>query len=194
LWQINWAWEADIAVKTALEDGTFREICIWLNHISSPRNNASEFLGVMNRRRIWNTCEQIAGHYFALLDQRQISSQDQNHVERLDSKERVFAYDHPAHNVERLIWVQSWDELNGASAIAEAIWDSGGILIGLGMILHRKRIFAGKTDDQVMGSDRERCRISTRPWIKGLIAHMDQAGAGIRGLTVRLHIFFQHDS
>ncbi|SPJ85447.1 uncharacterized protein FTOL_11228 [Fusarium torulosum] len=185
LWQIYWAWEADIAVNTSLEDHiSLREACLWLHHISSPtRNQTSEFLGLINRRRIWNTCEQIAGHYFASLDQTRISSRDQGHMEGLDAKEKAIAYAHPEHNVERLIWFQSWDELNGASATAEAIWDSDGILIGLGMILHRKRTFAGKTDDQVMGSDRETCRISTRPWIKGMIAHMDQAGAGIRGLT-----------
>jgi hypothetical protein len=195
LWQIQWAWEADIAFKTTLEDRkSFREACLWLNHISSPtRNRTSEFLGVINRRRIWNTCEQIAGHYFALLDQTRIPSRDHDHMEGFEAKEKAIAYAHTEHNVERLIWLQSWDELNGASATAEAIWDSDGILIGLGMILHRKRIFAGKTDDQVTGSDRETCRISTRPWIKGMIAHMDQAGAGILGLTVRLYIILGHN-
>ncbi|KAM0188837.1 hypothetical protein ACHAPI_010348 [Fusarium lateritium] len=105
-------------------------------------------------------------------------------MEELDAKEEKMAHAHPEYSVERLIWIESWDELNGASATVEAIWDSDGLLIGLGMILHRKRSFAGKTYDQVMGSDRETCRISTRPWITGMIAHMDQAGTGIRGLTV----------
>ncbi|KAM0327798.1 hypothetical protein ACHAPQ_007355 [Fusarium lateritium] len=186
LWQGNWAWETDIAVKTALGDrASFREACLWLDQVSLPtRNQTSEFLGVINRRRIWNSCEQIAGHYFALLDQTQIPSQDHDHMEELDAKEEKMAHAHPEYSVERLIWIESWDELNGASATVEAIWDSDGLLIGLGMILHRKRSFAGKTYDQVMGSDRETCRISTRPWITGMIAHMDQAGTGIRGLTV----------
>lgn len=194
-WQMNWAWEADNTVKTPLEDLTsLRTACLWLYHITSPRNNASEFFGVSNRRRIWNTCEQIAGRYFALLDQIQIPSQNQIRMDGLDAKGIAIAYAHPEHKVEKLIWVQSWDELSGAPTIAEAVWDSDGILVGLGMILQRRRIFAGKTDDQVMSSDRERCRISARPSIEGLIAHMDRAGAGIRGLTVRLHIVFQHNS
>ncbi|KAG5664364.1 hypothetical protein KAF25_008098 [Fusarium avenaceum] len=183
LWQMNWAWEADNAVKMALEDGTLREACIWLDHISSPPNNASEFLGVINRRRIWNTCEQIAGRYFALLDQTQIPPQNQSHMKGLDAKEMTMAYAQPEHQFNKLIWVQCWDELSGGPTTAEAVWDSDGILVGLGMILHRRRVFAGKTDDQVMGSDRERCRISARPSIEGLIAHIDQAGAGVRGLT-----------
>ncbi|KAF4969875.1 hypothetical protein FSARC_2970 [Fusarium sarcochroum] len=185
LWQMNWAWEADIAVGTAIEDRTsFREACLWLDHVSlPPRNQISEYLGVINRRRIWNTCEQIAGHYFALIDQAEIPPRDHDRAESVDTKETIMMYAHPECNTERLVWVQSWDELNGASATAEAVWNSDGILIGLGMILRRKRSFAGKTEDQVMNSDRETCRISTRPWIKGMIAHMDQAGAGVRGLT-----------
>lgn len=195
LWQMNWAWEADNAVKTALGDLTsLRAACLWLHHISSPRNNASEFLGVINRRRIWNTCEQIAGRYFTLLNQTQIPSQSQIRLDDLDAKGIAIAYAHPEHKVKKLIWVQCWDELSGGPTTAEAVWDSDGILVGLGMILQRRRIFAGKTDDKVMGSERERCRISARPCIEGLIAHMDRAGAGIRGLTVRCHIVFQHNS
>lgn len=195
LWQINWAWEAENTVKTPLEDLTsLRAVYLWLNHIASPRNHASEFLGVINRRRIWNTCEQIAGRYFALLDQTQIPSQNQSRMKGLDAKEIAIAYAHPEHKVKKLIWVQCWDELSDGPTTAEAVWDSDGILVGLGMILHRRRIFAGKPDDKVMNSERERCRISARPWIEGLIAHMDRAGAGIRGLTVRFHIVFQHNS
>ncbi|KAJ4253848.1 hypothetical protein NW762_010243 [Fusarium torreyae] len=108
---------------------------------------------------------------------------DHDCAEGVNAKETSITGAHPERNIERLVWIQNWDELNGASATVEAVWNIDGILIGLGMILRRKRSFAGKTEDQVMDSERESCRISTRPWIKGMIAHMDQAGAGVRGLT-----------
>ncbi|KAF4341370.1 f-box domain protein [Fusarium beomiforme] len=182
--RMAWAWEAVDRMMGIEDDKSFRDICLWLDHNSLPDNNqASEFFGIRNRRRIWNACEQLAEHYFTMIDQTDSPLRDQDSMASISSEETSLAGMCSRCNTEKLVWLQSWDDLNGSSATAEAVWDSDGILIGLGMIIRRKQSFAGKHHEQVGGSNRETCRINTRPWIKGMIAHFDPANGGIRGLT-----------
>jgi hypothetical protein len=180
----RWAWEIDELQSARSHSGQlhFKAACLWLNKVSKP--SRKEHLGIVNRRRIWGVCEQIANQYWKQLTPiverggESFNDSIQCHfVARLDST------NHHEISTERLLWVHDKKSLEGGvTTTVEGFWDRQGALVGLGTTTGQHQHFAGLRPTE-LGRRTADVRFKAGSWMKTIVISVCPL-RNMRGLTV----------
>ncbi|KAJ5594936.1 uncharacterized protein N7459_001144 [Penicillium hispanicum] len=154
----------------------------WANRITTPRCGITgPFMGVANRRRIWDVCSQLADPYLAE-QQRQVpllsegdEAQIREHAVCVDMP--VVSFPEPAKvRTERTFWVQSWTEVPAreSGCTLKMHWNAEGSLVGLAVVMDGgstpgPRLFG--LDDRHDGVTTSSMQLDSGDWIHGFILH-----------------------
>lgn len=74
---LPWFWELRHIFHLISGNINYKRLFLWLEHITRPRfGMKGPFMGVANRRRIWNVCEEVGVMYFREARKRYAPGQD----------------------------------------------------------------------------------------------------------------------
>lgn len=173
----------------------------WAERSTRPdRWLTGPLMGVVNRRRIWRSCEQYGRLYRAEEEfQNDASISDEERLIRKYSKDVGLAYVSSPGAIKvnptrTVFWAKTWTELRSQEKTLESFWDRRGSLVGISLTPNgQERRLLG-----ISGSDDEMTRTSMRfgaeEWIKGLVLHLpvptdlddDGLETSLKGITVIL--------
>lgn len=176
-----WFWELEGIFDEQLSDEIdFKAMYLWLDKLTAPTfAKQGPFMGIANRRRIWNVCEQIKEHYLKKLDESAGSDDEDGEVDCsiLENSRslQMPLIQHPEQGVGKMMtvqWIRSWDEIDTQSAVFEAFWNKEGYLVGIGVAFGSNRRVLGQKEDEENGIMSRAVRIPTGQWIKEITLHL----------------------
>ncbi|KAL2802684.1 hypothetical protein BJX63DRAFT_437646 [Aspergillus granulosus] len=158
-----------------------------------------DWMGITNRRRIWNACIQLLENYHPVVDKVVLSKQYGDYcspeIAQTSILRRLFPIRYPQPCVPAMCthFLYSWNELDSYEEVSfDTFWDSCGDLIGLGVQFGSSKRILGKED--ALLSSREQAaakssvQLKAKSWIKGLVLHvrvgMPLIDSAVRRITV----------
>ncbi|KAF1958078.1 hypothetical protein CC80DRAFT_592526 [Byssothecium circinans] len=188
-----WFWEAkDFFEETALlGDFDYKRTFLGLNMISTPKIGLQgPWMGIANRRRIWNACNQLKEIYrnFSPMDDNTKSTDDEEAQDIMTSaislQMPMVAYPKP-NRVSKTVstqWIKSWSDVYSRSCAFETYWHNSedeakvtpeaSSLRGIGVKFgsDERGFNYPKGDREVWGS--RTVVIDENDWIKELVVHI----------------------
>lgn len=206
---VPWAWELwrGISQETAPAESEidFKRLYLCLDKNTSQPFGMTvpmiNWMGLTNRRRIWDVCLQLLEHYYRVLRETapgEATSVCSPGISQKSIGLMVFpvAYPQPPDDAiapVRTYLLHSWQELESSPAVFEAYWDSQGDMVGLGVSFRSgKRILGRGTfvDGHTVHNIKSAGRIAANDWIRGLVVYIRVArplrDTAVRGVSVCL--------
>lgn len=174
---LPWFWEASFL----LDDESFtnslnwKDVFLWLEKVTRPQFGISgPFMGIANRRRIWEACQPLIGQYAEKVHPEERPEPEESEANAiLDSAKSlhtaIVTYPVPEtlHPVSSQ-FIRSWSEIKHRSSVLDTYWNSKNALIGVSIT------FSG-TDERVFGSTEGRrgdqLYIPEGEWIREITIH-----------------------
>ena len=170
--------------QTLLQGTDPKRLYLWAEKVTRPRRWVTGlFMGVVNRRRIWSACEQLAEGYWPRVQaENPLESQVEDVIlehSKCSSFVTVSAPDAAKADVVRnSYWIMSWSELYSTTKDITTFWDNGslvGISVAPGDVLRRD---TGR-EWQLLGMDNRNegvhgtyMKVDKDDWVTGLILHI----------------------
>lgn len=175
-----WFWE----VSPLLKDGTFpgdfdyKGAFLWLHQLTTPAfGMTGPFMGIANRRRIWNACQDLVPAYRArIVPTVQNESLDEE-AKAIFHKAKSLHMPLVAYPQQKSItsisaqFIRSWDEIEQRASDLETYWNDCGALIGIAVRYGSNSRLFGNTNG-IKGDD---VHIEASEWIRELIVDVEQA-------------------
>ncbi|KAF9739198.1 hypothetical protein PMIN06_009236 [Paraphaeosphaeria minitans] len=174
-----WLWEACDIMKEGVfsEDLDDKSLFLWLEAATRPRFGAGgPLMGIINRRRIWNTCQQLAPQYAEKMLPVQRAEPDE--AEARDILDRATCLHMPAvaYPIGKQIrtvsvqFIRSWEETSCGSSVLDTYWGQNGALVGISITLNgdNPRVFGSTQGDR--GNP---LHIPRGEWIREIVASID---------------------
>lgn len=195
---MGWAWEVSDVLNDLLHAGQdLRSLCLWLDQISTPNGNqTTKYLQLINRRRIWGTCNRIVASYMKLADReasRDATSAFRDSCICLGLHQVSFIEPEGETKVFEQVWITNPCEMENRSATFDAFWNEDGALVGLQVSIGSSQRLLGM--DQSLDSQLERtsARIQAGAWVNGLMVYTDEDNKFVSGIEVSpFHVFHQY--
>ncbi|KLJ06740.1 hypothetical protein EMPG_17772 [Blastomyces silverae] len=195
-WGMPWFWELHKVVREHPTDLDYKNLYLWLDTATVPKYGMDgPFLGIANRRRIWDACTQLAERYFSSFPKPDKTTDEDFNSVLQDTQIMqlpMVKYPQPDREIRTISkrLLHTLEELNNRSAILETLWTSDGYLMGLTVILGAScRVFgrAAATD----GVTKRILSIESGDWIAGFVVYLpemyllyDDDYAAVRGVDV----------
>ncbi|KAF2119207.1 hypothetical protein BDV96DRAFT_567199 [Lophiotrema nucula] len=144
-------WEIEDLLDNVPEDFDFKRAFLWLNRLTTCRFGMEGYLmGIANRRRIWNVCQQIVPLYRKQVPENDLAgSQDEEARTILQSSASLympmvaFPRIKEARTVSTL-FIRSWDDIS-KPCLFETFWNSETALVGIAVTFGiQTRLFGEK--------------------------------------------------
>lgn len=128
----------------------FKRLYLWLEARTTPMfGMRGPFMGMANRRRIWNACLELKPHYSKQLSGKPLEKPEDVIVQQSECSHMPFLClpraNEPLQTLKKF-WLHSLTELDHHAATFEAFWNSSGALVGIGMAFGPSRRIFG-TDE-----------------------------------------------
>lgn len=180
-----WLWElgyiADIMTATQTD---YMKLYGWLELETKPEFGVeSPFLAIANRRRIWDSCLELARHCREVRSPQYATEPDPEIVgqAQLRTLFKVSPIQVPKQGRTRrttrvttnsTIWLYSWGELEKCrfgGFFVETFWNEGGHLVGFGVVFGSHRRFLGAET-----GEKDVARISGNDWLTQLTIYISK--------------------
>ncbi|ORY11166.1 hypothetical protein BCR34DRAFT_333826 [Clohesyomyces aquaticus] len=206
---LPWFWEFDTFIQTEdLDHIECRGLYVWLEGITRPQFGIrGPWMGLANRRRILNACEQVKKVYLKLKEgnygvQGSHCGNGTDDDEAEEIKDDSVSLHLPAilepkpaaELTTSVQWIRAWDEVESPGKIFESFWNGDGVLAGLGVVINSHRRVLGPTDE-VPGIRKFSIDVPDAEWIEEILLHLtdpdilseDESArtSAVKGLTVR---------
>ncbi|PHH84129.1 hypothetical protein CDD83_2435 [Cordyceps sp. RAO-2017] len=188
--QMAWAWEVDEAVAETAPgpQPDYKALCRWLHALSGPKSGLDKgFLGLVNRRRVWEAMEPVANIYFK--HTAQALGREAPARPLLESARCVYMTPAPSEadgRTESLFFVHDWAETKNMAATVEATSNPAGALVGIAISYSgRRRRLLGTDAAPGRGLESDTVRLHPGQEIDSLMVHTDDADGSICGFSVR---------
>lgn len=170
-----WFWELnDTAAYEKLQpEFDYKGMFLWLNATTKFKcGMKGPFMGIANRRRIWNVCEQLAPVYNLKTNRKVREEPDTEEAKAVLDAARslhmpLVMYPQPkdAHTVSAQ-FIRSWDEVSNQAADLETYFrEADGALIGISVSFGEvERVFGS-----VEGKKGQSMHISAHDWIQEIV-------------------------
>ncbi|KAJ3531157.1 hypothetical protein NM208_g9008 [Fusarium decemcellulare] len=170
----------------------YRKLYIWLNTTTEPRYGIeSPFLAIANRRRIWDACAELSGHYYTAAKKQVAMEPDPEIVQQAECPLLLKVAPTHAPRLDRIHqtwWTHSWEEINDSALDFETFWNDDKLLVGIGVVIGKSRRIFGTTSGR-----KTAFRIPTEDWISGMVLYLGDkhdsgtgSVVGIRGVNLEL--------
>ncbi|OJD14272.1 hypothetical protein ACJ73_09100 [Blastomyces percursus] len=195
-WGMPWFWELHKVIEEHPTDLDYKNLYLWLDTATVPKYGMDgPFLGIANRRRIWDACTQLAERYFSISPKPdKKTDEDFNSILQDTQIMQLPMLKYPQLDREiRTISKQllhTLEELNSQPVTLEILWTSDGYLMGLTVSFGAScRVFgrAAATD----GVTKHILPIESGDWITGFVLYLpemyllyDDDDAAVRGVNV----------
>ena len=151
---LPWLWEASFLLEdeSLSEALNWKDVFLWLNSVTKPQFGMDGlFMGVANRRRIWNACQPLVDQYLERVYPEQRPEPDVSEIRTIKDSAKasntalvMYPVPETVHPVSSQ-FICSWDELHNRSSVLCAWWNQEGALVGISVT------FVG-SDTRVFGS------------------------------------------
>ncbi|KAJ5183609.1 hypothetical protein N7492_001225 [Penicillium capsulatum] len=166
----------------------------WAHHATTPRLKLrGPFMGIANRRRIWEVCQQLVDPY---LEQAKAEYSSSQVGEESQFRSDTICLDMPVvtspplnhFHTERVFWVRNWSEYNARNGdfTFNTFW-KGEDLVGLGVVMNsdqdpRQKVFGldNHDEDVIPAVTVKSMRIGQGDWITGFILYWPDTSDGWR--------------
>lgn len=134
---------------------SYRALYLWLDKCTAPRYGMDgPFMGLANRRRIWNVCEQLAPRYFRRLQDTPQQKPDHTMLQEVTCRHLAFVsgVEEPqsqSWDVQRSLFTYSQDEVKSKLFSLSVYWVGGRRLAGLCVMVDKQKRAFGLTDDSM---------------------------------------------
>ncbi|OCK76198.1 hypothetical protein K432DRAFT_336121 [Lepidopterella palustris CBS 459.81] len=202
-WEIlPWFWELrEILAEERSSDFDYKGLYLWLDKMTTPEfGMEGPFMGIANRRRIWDVCQQLANIYFERERYEPISETDEYAEMILEHSMSLhmpmILYPQPKNSVSNVSkqWIRSFYEVDTRASTFETFWNAEGTLVGLAVAFGTDPRVFGRADTDAVGDEqisKQVTRIPATDWISGLILHIPEmnmldkhAHTAVKGVTV----------
>lgn len=166
----SWLWELDTILdgSLGLDKPNFKCLFVWLEKLTRPEFGMSgPFMGLANRRRIWDACQVIAPVYRARTksEERGEATDEEatailNSADSLHMPLTLYPQPHNARTISAQ-FIRSWNEISGRSCDLNTYWNENGALVGIAVTFGGSERVFGTTE----GSMGEPLHIDDRDWI-----------------------------
>ncbi len=172
--RMPWFWELpDLLDKTTFPPSfNYKGLFLWLDYLTTPQfgmRGPASVLGVANRRRIWNTCQDLLESYVVDYDENDAEVGNDQAKEILDSAISshvpVVLHPYPADAVKAsTLFVHSWDEIYNLPAEFSTHWNASGSLVGISVRFNTDvRVFGDMNGTEMIST-----HVRAREWITEL--------------------------
>ncbi|KAF5011767.1 hypothetical protein FDECE_2134 [Fusarium decemcellulare] len=167
----------------------YRKLYVWLNTMTEPRYGIeSPFLAIANRRRIWDACAELSGHYYTAAKKQVAMEPDPKIVQQAECPLLLKVAPTHAPRLDRIHqtwWIHSWEEINDSALDFETFWNDDKLLVGIGVVIGKSRRIFGTTSGR-----KTAVRIPTEDWISSMVLYLGDkhdsgtgSVVGIRGVN-----------
>ncbi|CAM1510781.1 Fc.00g082940.m01.CDS01 [Cosmosporella sp. VM-42] len=183
-----WLWDLgenlDYAVLSQIN---CKALFFWLDKVSAVEfGMIGTFMGIANRRRIWDVSQLLANSYFRLrIDEIRVPDPQIAEQSRcLRMFEVALTQSTSMKVVEKAMWIHSWEEIGKSAAVLETYISEKG-LTGIAIVVGTSRRILG-SDAVRPGIAKNATRIGTGEWISELTLHVPDAAAAAEGQDVTI--------
>ena len=171
LHSVLWEWQPVVKSK--------KRLYLWLNGLATPVYGMSgPMMSIVNRKRIWSACEQIAEAYFKRVYQSPpFEIDEEKSTIMIQSKVRNMAMslcsesDKAAFESATVQWVHSWREVDYWPSCFEAFWNEHKDLAGVSITVGGdKRQFGRLWVNGLYDFNRQ--EIPSKEWLTGLVLYL----------------------
>ncbi|KAM5386963.1 hypothetical protein ACJZ2D_000256 [Fusarium nematophilum] len=185
-----WLWELRESLAEPVLQLDYKKLYGWLNAVTKPVFGVGlPFLAIANRRRIWQSCVELADHYLETAGKQPAVAPETEIVERVDCPLMLKAAptDLPRnHQITPTLWLHSWQEMHDLPYVFETFWNDDGILIGIGVVFgNSRRILGSQTGEKLAKG------FKAGNWISEMVLHIGVGNdsssgtiVGIQGVTL----------
>ncbi|PGH27250.1 hypothetical protein AJ80_00960 [Polytolypa hystricis UAMH7299] len=205
--EMSWFWELhELINEPWASELDLKKLFIWIDKKTTlDYGMEGLFMGVVNRRRIWGVCEQLALLYSSWLHGKEASeaSEHATSILKYSNTLQMPLVSHPLPadppwSVSKQ-WIYSWEETDNFLGVFNTFWNEKGILVGLGVAFGSSQRNFGRDDTDRAERQiihKHTARIFPSDWIQGLLLNIsdcrnqtDEDGAfvgsvAITGLTI----------
>lgn len=175
-----WLWElGNLATHLDLHPAfDYKAMFLWLEKVTRPKYGMEgPFIGIANRRRIWNVCTQLAPAYQFKINRTANEEPDDHEAQvLLDAAVSLHLpltmYPQPKEPPTiHAQFIRSWHEIGNQPSDLETYWNGfTGALVGISVQFGNvERLFGSSEGSVKKGSP---IHIATDDWIKELVVHI----------------------
>jgi hypothetical protein len=168
---LPWFWELRKLLEKSELPKTFdyKGLFIWINHVTTPEYGVEGcFMGIANRRRIWNSCKALAPMYKQqVTPTSQAEPEDEEAKDILDCAESfhmpVVLYPLPkGATTVSAQFIRSWHEIAHRPCDFDTYWNEHGALVGIAVTFGASQRVFGRT----VGKRGAPLHIDAHEWIQ----------------------------
>lgn len=176
-----WFWEASMLLEVYSHDETlnWKDLFLWLDTVTQPQFAMSgPFMGIANRRRIWEACQPLFAQYTEILCPESHPGNTRLEAEAVLESSRslqTVTVTYPVPQASYTVttqFIHSWNEISHYPSVLDTFWNTNDVLIGISIT------FSG-TEARVFGSTDGRSGspfyIPAGDWIQELVIHTNDA-------------------
>jgi hypothetical protein len=177
-----WLWELtpELLNEARKENLNYKGLYLWLEKSTRPVFGITgPFMGIANRRRIWNTCHDIYKVYSQKLGKKasiEYTEEANDIRERAEVIEtRIVALPRPSGDISThtKLFVYGWTEIQTLGSVFETYWDTNKSLVGLGVVFDdSRRVFGREGVITNTNLTRHSVRIPAGSWVTSSQLHI----------------------
>lgn len=174
-----WFWEASAIIRDALdsENLDYKSLFLWLEAATRPEFGAQgPLMGIINRRRIWNVCQQLVPQYAEKVQPDKRAEPDEAEARAILDRAKCLQMPAVSYPIPKQTctgsaqFIRSWGEISNRPSILDTYWNHNGALIGISItfIGDYPRVF-GSTE----GTLGNPLYIPSSEWIREIVVSID---------------------
>ncbi|KAF2451988.1 hypothetical protein P171DRAFT_376537, partial [Karstenula rhodostoma CBS 690.94] len=174
-----WSWEVFKIMSNGIyaEDLDEKSLFLWLEAATRPRFGAEgPLMGIINRRRIWGTCQQLVTQYAEKVHPVKRAEPDEAEARAILDRAKCLHMPVVSYPIAKqcrtasVQFIRSWGEMSCRPSVLDTYWGHNGALIGISITLNgdNPRIF-GSTE----GTPGSPLHIPPNEWIREIVVSID---------------------
>lgn len=177
---LPWFWEIeDLFDSTFPTDFNFKGTFLWLEKLTRAEfGMIGPFLGLANRRRIWNVCQELVPSYIEKVPKNAQPEPDAEAAKAIIDKAfclhmPLVTYPKPKKtHVASAQFIRSWNEIESKSSVLETFWNDNGALVGISVTFGSARRVFGTDEESKAKAGIGVMHIPAGEWIKEIVVYM----------------------